>query len=335
MSLLNACALLGALCATVPQDAAVQEKGKSTLSFPEVVARLRAQAGRLQVGSLSGFLSSLLKEERPAPRQPLSRIQLDLVRDTDGTTRSILSAWLVRGLDQKDPPGLSELKIRLAESAALRDSLTQHAEAIVREGILTPEQSRAHAGAGVRQGQRPLVGRYSAIGLSVSATPPPKSLGDCDFAIRTKAFSLTNEVILAKGARPLSRKSSEFYTVLLDDAVVATVGISSEQIDLVRAMDKVTRRVLSAWLMRGLEPKPPVGERSGEEATPPMLFRLSDEGARLQASVLAHSEAIVTQGALGPDGLKIVAQELFVRRGVRALLDPPVACWGVKYKNKK
>ncbi len=105
----------------------------------ELAEELRALARRNQQ---AGFVFSLLLGTATwSPRMELPNEQRAMVRRVNNLAAAIKAAWLKRGLDQEPMPKWSVLADRYVSSARVLDSMDAHAEAIVLDGVLTPEQS--------------------------------------------------------------------------------------------------------------------------------------------------------------------------------------------------
>jgi hypothetical protein len=86
-------------------------------------------------------------------------------------------------------------------------------------------------------------------------------------------------------------KFSELFWALSERKIRAELGLSAQQDDLVGRLEKLTRDVIKAWLLRDLDATPP---------PPPdvLAARLSPRGDRVRASIIAHAEAMAIEGVL-------------------------------------
>jgi len=75
------------------------------------------------------------------PKVELPKQQADLIARIDELTLGIWRAWLTRDLDTVPLPPQRVLAERLASREPLRESLFGHTEAIVLEGVATPDQA--------------------------------------------------------------------------------------------------------------------------------------------------------------------------------------------------
>jgi hypothetical protein len=106
----------------------------------DIAAELQSLSrGHRRAGSV---FDALLGSETRSPRLKLPDEQHALVRRVDDLTTAIIRAWLTRDLDRESMSKWSVLADRYLSSGRTIDSLGAHAEAIVLEGILTPEQGR-------------------------------------------------------------------------------------------------------------------------------------------------------------------------------------------------
>ena len=161
------------LAAQDPQhDDAPPEKAARPAT--DVAAKLRVEDARLQRGPASDFFAALIQASQPGSREGLagevpdmnreedqdSREALQapaLIKEADQVTRHALRFWLARALAPGSrPPTLEEWQ-------NLKARVVGHAEAIVLEAVLRPEQARKWRDSASRPLMPSLPGRYSII----------------------------------------------------------------------------------------------------------------------------------------------------------------------------
>ncbi len=301
--------VLAIACFAIAAKADAQKVARSfDAKRGEIIAELKAEAARLERGSISDVFADL-GNPGEIGRLRLSAEQADLARRLDEAARAVVRAWLLRGLDSGTPPSTAELAERLGEPGGrLRNAVAAHSEAVAREAVLTRHQNRkTRTASGSAAGVLP--GRY---GLLPSLNDkPPQTAVDFNSMIRGMAAGLKNPKIPA----------SELFGILTAGAK-GPPGLSTEQLQLVRALDELARTVCRGWVLRGLGNPPPKGE---DPPAQDLVDRLSDRGKQLHASVVAHGELIALEAVLSPDQAEWARREFWRRRGVLSLLDPELA----------
>ena len=107
--------------------------------FADLVDRLRDHA---KVNSQPGFVSwALVGDATVRPRLNVPDEQRALIRRVDEVTGAAIRMWLKRGLEGQKLPKWSVLAERYLSSRKVTDSIKAHAEAIMLEAVLTPEQA--------------------------------------------------------------------------------------------------------------------------------------------------------------------------------------------------
>jgi hypothetical protein len=310
--------IAGFVCSALGDDRAAD--GTSLRPVGEMIAKLRAEAARLETGHASDLFAAL-SEPETAARLKLSGVQADLVGRLDKLVRDVQKAWLIRGLDDHPAPSPVELAQRLSEPGQRqRAGLLAHAEAIALEGVLEGNQANRLLRKAGGRAPKPLAGRYPSIRMP-SDDPPPQNKGMADDHIRSLSRML---------AKP-SFFVSELYRILLgwdepgqDER--NTLGFSKEQAELIRRLNELARDVQRDWLVRSLEGPDPVPlEHWGDPPQLRMVERLSETGQRLRASLVAHAEAIALEGVLEPDRALRAKRRLWSRSGLTQLADPRMA----------
>jgi hypothetical protein len=95
-----------------------------------------------------------------------------------------------------------------------------------------------------------------------------------------------------EAAKVATANFSQLFSALSDGKIRPALKLSARQADLADRLEKLTRDVVSAWLLRDLDATPP----------PPDVLeeRLSARGDRLRARIIAHAEAMATEAILTP-----------------------------------
>ncbi len=128
----SACIFLVALD---PQQAGATPKG-SAGSATDVTSKLRAESARLKGGHASDFFEALMKAAQPDNREGFTEEMFDLIEQADRVAREALRSWLDRALaSPARQPAFEEWQ-------NLKARVVGHAEAIVLEAVLRPEQAR-------------------------------------------------------------------------------------------------------------------------------------------------------------------------------------------------
>ena len=94
---------------------------------------------------------------------------------------------------------------------------------------------------------------------------------------------------------------SKVFSALRVPKNLEKIGLTREQTRVLTELEKLTRDVIKAWLLRGLDasPLPPADE---------LLDRLSEKGERVRAEIVLHAEAIASEGVLSPAQAAIVGK---------------------------
>jgi hypothetical protein len=94
-----------------------------------------------------------------------------------------------------------------------------------------------------------------------------------------------------EAAKTATARFSQLFSALSEEKIRAELKLSAEQADLEGRLEKLTRDIIRAWLLRDLDATPP---------PPPDVLgeRLSERGDRLRARVVAHAEEIAIEGIL-------------------------------------
>jgi hypothetical protein len=336
--------VLGAQLDEAPPRATARVSG-------EVVAKLRAEVARLQDGHASDFFKALIESSRSdrrdggtaraaVPDDPSDAMPFDhkefmrgsglpdrLIEDADKAARDALRFWLGRALARPSGPHTWE------EWQQVKALVVGHAEAIVLEGVLRPDQARRWRSRASRPLIRPLAGRHSIVPMTLASLSEPRE--------HTRgAFFLS--IYQLQFAMP--RSSPLFGTLLgalLPERNVAGVkpdpstlkrfpGLLPEQVRLLEGLDLLARRVLRYWYLRDVEEPPGPSEPDPKgirdlPPTPAMELRLSDQGKRIRANIVAHAEEVALRAVLTPEEAEPAKRQVWRDRGLHALLDPELA----------
>ncbi len=297
----------------------------------DVTPRLRAQAARLERGHASEFFAALIEATQPGNREaPTGEVpalikEADqatrdalqapaLIKQADEVTREVLRFWLDRALAPgSHPPTLQEWQ-------DFKERIVGHAEAIILEAVLRPEQARRWRDRASRPLIPPLPGRYSIIPIDYVDGNIP--------AVYTRA-----EYYGIIHAEAYEQRASDLFGVLIGyerRILKPFPGLKRQQAELIERVDRLARNARRYWWFRDIEPvpKPREEDPQGIRELPPtsaMQLRLSERGKRLRASVAAHAEEMVLEAVLTRDQAEQAKLELWRRRGLHALLDPELA----------
>jgi hypothetical protein len=317
----------------------------------DVAVRLRAEAVRLESGHASDFFEALIKAARSGgrdgvtaagkgPTEPTDQMPYEaeeflrgsgsparLIEQADRTARDALRFWLARALAPGSKPP------RLEDWQRLRASVVGHAEAVILEGVLRPEEARYWRGRATRPLMPKLVGRYSIIPIKIIYGYVPTNYTRASYfsVIHQQQFETRSSTLFGVllgyvlpeepnmfGARPAQSDLRRFP------------GLSPDQARLLEGLDLLARKVRRYWWLRDVEvpPEPLKPDPKGIRELPPtpaMELRLSDQGKLVRASIVAHIEEIALEAVLTPAEAEPAKRELWRQRGVHALLDPELA----------
>ena len=153
------------LMASDPQRADADPR-RTTNHKTDFASKLRAEAARLNSSDTSGFFQALIKDSGPDNREGLTTEMLELIRQTDLTARDALRFWLDRALAPGSQPRTPKEWERLYDEwQHLKARVVGHAEAIVLEGVLPPQEARRWRSRANRPVMSQLPGRYSVIAI--------------------------------------------------------------------------------------------------------------------------------------------------------------------------
>jgi hypothetical protein len=305
-----------------------QDKRKNQPTPQELTSRLKAQlkaeSSKIESAELSRLFTALADPNKKGEFR-LSKQQVDRVHELDVLTRDVIRAWLVRDLDAEPPPTLTALAARLSETGnRLRARLIAHAEAIVLEGILAPEQARLLRPATGRKAEPLLAGRNgpyrSDPGIEgCDANYLADLLKDRTNGVeRTEPFTIVLGEPGLREAYPDGIEGLDPMRKRLAQRMLPKIVVSKEQTQLAEHLDALTIAVIRAWFTRGLDqiPLPPwdlLAERAGQG------------GDRARDNLYAHGELILLEGILTPNQAERCVSILWKKVGTTALLDPALA----------
>jgi hypothetical protein len=100
-------------------------------------------------------------------------------------------------------------------------------------------------------------------------------------------------LIRAEALRVDATKNSKLFRALDDARLVEKLGLSPEQVGMVRCLRELTRDIFRAWLLRDLDAVPP---------PPPAVLaqRLSRQGDVVRDRLVAYAESMALEGILDP-----------------------------------
>ena len=307
----------------------------------DVVKQLRAEADQLKKGHASHFFDVLIEAIESGDRRAVSAqlppmLKNDgeairsalrapaLVQQADRAARAVLEFYLKRALAPgAKPPDLEEWK-------RLKARVIAHAEAIVLEGVLRPNEVRRWRPKASKPLAPQLSGRYSII---------PIDYIDGHIPAENTREAFHNVIHQWK----FESRSSGLFAILLGYPTLFPIprprhpgaeppfpGLAPDQVRVLEDMDLLARNVRQYWLVRDVESLPGPRDDDPDELrklppTPAMELRLSDAGLRVRASIVAHAEEMAFETVLRPEQFEKAKIELWRQRGVHALLDPELA----------
>ncbi len=323
----------------------VPAKETNSSAAADTVTRLREEADQLKKGHVSHFFDALIEAIEAGDRQAVSAqlppmLKNDgeaignalrapaLVQHADRAARAVLEFYLKHALAPgTKPPNLEEWK-------RLKSKVVAHAEAIVLEGVLRPNEVRRWKA----QASKPLAPQLSGADSIIPIDYPDGQIPAATAYTREAFYNVIYQW------QVLERRSSELFAILLGYPPIVPVsaarppelnqkfsGLAPDQVRVLEDVDLLARNVRRYWLVRDVEPPP--GARDDDDSNevrklPPtraMEVRLSDAGLRVRASIVAHVEEMALETVLRPEQLEKAKIELWRQRGVHALLDPEIA----------
>ena len=104
-----------------------------------------------------------------------------------------------------------------------------------------------------------------------------------------------------EAAKMGTARFSKLFSALSDKKIRAELRLTAEQADLAGRLEKLTRDVIKAWLLRDLDATPP-------PSADVLSQRLSERGDRLRTRIVAHAEAMLIEGILTPRQRRICTE---------------------------
>jgi hypothetical protein len=260
---------------------------------------LKREAAKFSPRDSSRLLADLADVE-VAKRLAFSPEQRELLVSVEELTRDIYRAWLLRDLDADPRPSATELAGRLAHREQVRSRLLGHVDAIVLEGVLSPEQARRWR----------LTAHQRAAPLLRSRLPNlvPTVTGD-----ESRDELVANLRLLAK----CRQQAGCLFFAIIPVPNRPGVVLPEAQQTLVKRVDHVAATVIRKWMTRELD-----GERKASWSVLANRYRLS---ARVADSLGAHAEAIVLEVVLRPEETDRALAHMWSMMQLSALLDPQFA----------
>jgi hypothetical protein len=333
------CALF-LVCLQSEQSSAPVQKADPSPAM-DIVTQLREEADKLKRGHVPPFFEALIEAIESGDRQAVGAqlppmLKNDgeairsalrapaLVQQADRAARAVLEFHLKRALAPgAKPPDLGEWK-------RLKARVVAHAEAIVLEGVLRPNEVRRWKPQASKPLAPQLAGRYSIIPIDYAdgRIPAENTREASHRSIYSWQF--------------FEGRSSDLFAILLGHrplyshprprppaAEMPFPGLAPDQVRVLEDVDLLARNVRRYWLVRDVEPPPRRDDDPDEVGklppTPAMEFWLSDRGLRVRASIVTHAEEMALEIVLEPEQFEKAKIELWRRRGVHALLDPELA----------
>jgi hypothetical protein len=302
-----------------------EAKPARELSQAALEAKLRSEALAVRTSNFSPLFKVLAKPKARGELH-LSDEQFNFVRQLQEVGCLTIESWLLRGLDEKEKPSRAVLAERLSSKGErLRSEIVGHVEAILAQGILTPEQSRAlhkatrHRAAPLRAGRDNELEMEQPLQEQTTAELVP--LLRQSASIWGRHGTLWEVLLGAPGVRAafpngIGHLDQAQQVFARDQMPKVTFPIA--QVELAERAEQLCIAIWRTWLTRGLDklPLPPpdaLAQRLG-----PAAHALSD-------SIFAHAEAIVLIGILTPEQSDQCLKAIWHVMGLRALLDPGLA----------
>lgn len=322
-------ALLATLASLATPSSPAQQSPSNRMtpreSLGSIKDRLKAEAAQVETAAVSPLFTAIPRlAADPAFR--LQDGQVQLCRRLETLARDLVRSRLLRGLDREPPPEAVELEARLSDRGVkLREAIFAHTEEMALQGILSPEQSlRWLTTAGVKP-RLSLRGRVKRNVADVSSNQ--QNVAQLTSELRTLARSFPRsgqvfEVILGQlwidsefpdGVHQIDPE----VRAKIDAGNLPEVELEPDQRRLAQRLDELTKDIVAAWMVRGLDDKP-------GPSRPALVERLLRAPVTVDA-LDAHAEAIALEGILKPDQSGRCLAVLWIRMGVQSLLDPSLS----------
>lgn len=292
-------------------------------SLAAIEARIRTEAAKVERAEVSPLFTAITGS-KPDPELHLRYEQVELCRKLESLARAVVRGWMLRGLDADPPPQASQLEARLADQGEkLHEGVFAQAEAMALEGILGPEQASAWY---EKSHTKPRSRQLSRTGVRAGDPPAETETAETlsralrvtvgDLGHSGAVFDLTLAPPWLDKLHPEGFESLEpaRRQELMKEPNSPQVLLTPEQAGSLRRLDDLTRQIVAAYLVRGLDDQPPPSRAT--LARRRQFFNLVADSLYSRAEVIGF-EAILTPGQAG----RIIAI-LWTRMGPSALLDP-------------
>jgi len=263
-------------------------------SLASIEARIRAEAAKVDRAEVSPLFGAITGPAAD-PELSLRDEQVQLCRKLEALARDVVRAWMLRGLDADPPPQASRLEARLADQGKkLREGVFDQAEAMALEGILGPEQARAWY---EKSRTKPRPRQPSRTGARAGDPPAETETAETlsralrvtvgDLGRSGSVFALALGAPWVEGVHPEGFENLDpaRQRELMKERDMPQVVLSSEQAGLLRRLDGLTREIVAAWLVRGLDDQPPPSRASLAQRR--QLFYLVADALYARADVSA------------------------------------------------
>jgi hypothetical protein len=152
-----------------------------------------------------------------------------------------------------------------------------------------------------------LVDLATAVGVLLGSMACVQEPSETKSAPAQKKAALLAK-LKAKAAKEESAELSKLFSVLRDPKKTAALGLSKNQVELAGRLEQLTRDIIKAWLLRELDSGPP-------PSTDAQLERLSEHRDRVRARVVIQAEAIVLEGILTTEQLRVCREATGLKPG--------------------
>jgi len=292
-------------------------------SLASIRARIEAEAAKVGRAEVSPLFTAIIGPAAD-PGLRLRDEQVQLCRKLEALARDVVRGWMLRGLDAAPPPQAGQLEARLADQGKkLREGVFAQAEAMGLEGILGPEQARAwyeksHTKPRPRQSSRTGVRAYDPPAETETAETLSRGLrvtvGDLGRSGSVFALALGMSWVDQVHPEGFENLDPARRRELMKEKGMPQVVVSPEQAGLLRRLDGLTREIVAAWLVRGLDDQPPPSRAS--------LARRRQIFPLIADALYTRADAIGLEAILAPEQAKRFLAVLWTGMGPSALLDP-------------
>ncbi len=303
-----------------------QDKARSGDSYDLIQSKVRAEAAKLDKINVSPlFAATTTASADPALR--LRSKQVEICRKFESLTRDIIRTWLLRGLDAAPYLDAGQIEARLSDrGVSLREDVVSHAEAMILEGVLDPDQAQVWYKASRTKPKPSQPSRStprSVSGLNTSTTAQlihylkvdaqaPRDLGGV-FNLIPGAFVEGGKIAgqFDFSGRDNKRQSPENGAGRKSDP-------TPEQVSLSGRLESLAKEITAAWMVRGFNDAGSVPSRDT------LISRIQKQPFFVNR-LLLHAESIACNAILTPEQSERVLAVLWLRMGTSCLLDPALA----------